>query len=206
MAVDWCQMGFETCGAAGSSASASTAAAAVRLADDRGQTADELEGVARSTSRSSSSSLPSSQPRSTAETSSATIFGCTVGFQVSPSANSSSWIFSPGRAPMKVIRCRGPAPCRRGGSCSAPGRRSGSARPCRARGLARAADRARLDHERTASGIVMKKRVISASVTVTGPPALDLRRKSGITLPAELRTLPKRTATNFVGTSSRCAV
>ena len=55
----------------------------------------------------------------------------------------------------------------------------------------------------TASGIVMKKRVISASVTVTGPPRSIWRRKSGITLPAELSTLPKRTATNFVGTSSR---
>ncbi len=55
----------------------------------------------------------------------------------------------------------------------------------------------------TASGIVMKKRVISGWVTVTGPPRAIWRRKIGITLPAELSTLPKRTATNFVGTSSR---
>ena len=50
----------------------------------------------------------------------------------------------------------------------------------------------------TASGIVMKKRVISASVTVTGPPRSIWRRKSGITLPVELSTLPKRTATKRV--------
>ena len=45
----------------------------------------------------------------------------------------------------------------------------------------------------TASGIVMKKRVMSGSVTVTGPPASIWRRKIGTTEPEELRTLPKRT-------------
>ena len=45
----------------------------------------------------------------------------------------------------------------------------------------------------TASGIVMKKRVMSGSVTVTGPPASIWRRKIGTTEPDELRTLPKRT-------------
>ena len=49
----------------------------------------------------------------------------------------------------------------------------------------------------------MKKRVISGSVTVTGPPRSIWRRKRGITLPAEPRTLPNRTATKRVGTSSR---
>ena len=47
----------------------------------------------------------------------------------------------------------------------------------------------------------MKNRVISASVTVNGPPRSICRRKSGITEPVELSTLPKRTATNRVDTS-----
>ena len=46
----------------------------------------------------------------------------------------------------------------------------------------------------TASGIVMKKRVMSGSVTVTGPPAAIWRRKIGTTEPEEPSTLPKRTA------------
>ena len=55
----------------------------------------------------------------------------------------------------------------------------------------------------TASGIVMKYRVISGCVTVTGPPFSIWLRKVGITLPDELSTLPKRTATKRVGTSRR---
>ena len=55
----------------------------------------------------------------------------------------------------------------------------------------------------TASGIVMKYRVISGWVTVTGPPRSICLRKIGITLPDELSTLPKRTATNRVATSRR---
>ena len=55
----------------------------------------------------------------------------------------------------------------------------------------------------TASGIVMKKRVISGWVTLTGPPRSIWRRKIGITLPDEPSTLPKRTATKRVGTSVR---
>ncbi len=50
----------------------------------------------------------------------------------------------------------------------------------------------------TASGIVMKKRVISGSVTVTGPPAAIWRRKIGTTEPEEPSTLPKRTAQKAV--------
>ena len=50
----------------------------------------------------------------------------------------------------------------------------------------------------TASGIVMKKRVISGSVTVTGPPAAIWRRKIGTTEPDEPSTLPNRTAVNAV--------
>ena len=50
----------------------------------------------------------------------------------------------------------------------------------------------------TASGIVMKKRVISGSVTVTGPPAAIWRRKIGTTEPEEPSTLPNRTAVNAV--------
>ena len=49
----------------------------------------------------------------------------------------------------------------------------------------------------------MKKRVISGWVTVTGPPRAIWRRKIGITEPEEPSTLPKRTATNRVATSSR---
>ena len=45
----------------------------------------------------------------------------------------------------------------------------------------------------TASGIVMKKRVMRSSVTVTGPPAAIWRRKIGTTEPEEPSTLPKRT-------------
>jgi hypothetical protein len=51
----------------------------------------------------------------------------------------------------------------------------------------------------------MKNRVISGLVTVTGPPRSICRRKSGITEPDEPRTLPKRTATNRVSTSSLSA-
>ncbi len=50
----------------------------------------------------------------------------------------------------------------------------------------------------TASGIVMKYRVISGSVTVTGPPRSIWLRKIGTTLPDEPSTLPKRTETNRV--------
>ena len=50
----------------------------------------------------------------------------------------------------------------------------------------------------TASGIVIKKRIISGWVTVTGPPSRICSLKSGITEPLEPRTLPKRTATNLV--------
>ena len=56
----------------------------------------------------------------------------------------------------------------------------------------------------TASGIVMKYRVISADVTVTGPPFSICFRNVGMTLPDELSTLPKRTATKRVWTSRRC--
>ena len=55
----------------------------------------------------------------------------------------------------------------------------------------------------TASGIVMKKRVISGCVTVTGPPRAICLRKIGITLPDEPSTLPKRTPQNLVVVSSR---
>jgi hypothetical protein len=85
-----------------------------------------------STSRSSSSSFSSSHARSTGETSRATIFGCAVGFQVSPSANSSSWIFSPGRAPMNEIATS----------------TSGWLAHVEHEDAAAAADRAGLDHER----------------------------------------------------------
>ena len=50
----------------------------------------------------------------------------------------------------------------------------------------------------TASGIVMKNRVIAGSVTVTGPPAAIWRRKIGTTEPEDPSTLPKRTLANCV--------
>ncbi len=50
----------------------------------------------------------------------------------------------------------------------------------------------------TASGTVMKYRVMRGSVTVTGPPAAIWRRKIGTTEPEEPRTLPKRTVAYFV--------
>ena len=49
----------------------------------------------------------------------------------------------------------------------------------------------------------MKNRVISACVTVTGPPRAICLRKIGITLPEEPRTFPKRTPQNLVVVSSR---
>ena len=56
----------------------------------------------------------------------------------------------------------------------------------------------------TASGIVMKNRVISGCVTVTGPPRAICLRKIGMTLPDEPRTFPNRTPQNFVVASSLC--
>ena len=50
----------------------------------------------------------------------------------------------------------------------------------------------------TASGIVMKYRLIRGSVTVTGPPAAIWRRKIGTTEPEEPSTLPKRTVAYLV--------
>ena len=50
----------------------------------------------------------------------------------------------------------------------------------------------------TASGMVMKYRMMSGCVTVTGPPSAICFLKSGITEPFEPSTLPKRTATNSV--------
>ena len=50
----------------------------------------------------------------------------------------------------------------------------------------------------TASGIVMKKRDISAWVTVTGPPRSIWRWKIGSTEPELPRTLPNRTAAKRV--------
>ena len=52
-----------------------------------------------------------------------------------------------------------------------------------------------------ASGMVMKKRVMSGWVTVTGPPLAICSRKRGITEPFEPRTFPKRVVTNFVAPS-----
>ena len=50
----------------------------------------------------------------------------------------------------------------------------------------------------TASGIVIKYRIISGWVTVTGPPSSICFLKSGMTLPLLPSTLPNRTATNSV--------
>ena len=52
--------------------------------------------------------------------------------------------------------------------------------------------------KRHASGIVMKKRVILGSVTVTGPPCSICFRKYGITLPLLPNTFPNRVVTNRV--------
>ncbi|CAB4721303.1 unannotated protein [freshwater metagenome] len=47
----------------------------------------------------------------------------------------------------------------------------------------------------TASDTVMKKRVTSSSVTVSGPPARNCASKISSTDPRDPRTLPKRTET-----------
>ena len=49
-----------------------------------------------------------------------------------------------------------------------------------------------------ASGIIMKKRVMSGWVTVTGPPRRICSSNVGTTLPLLPSTLPKRTMTNVV--------
>ena len=49
-----------------------------------------------------------------------------------------------------------------------------------------------------ASGMVMKYRVTSGWVTVSGPPLAICERNSGTTLPLEPSTLPKRTIVNRV--------
>ena len=72
---------------------------------------------------------------------------------------------------------------RRGGSSAAPDRRSSPARPCRARRSCRATPRHRpappsprlRSTSSTASRTVMKKRVTSGWVTVSGPPAASWR-------------------------------
>ena len=51
---------------------------------------------------------------------------------------------------------------------------------------------------RDASGMVMKKRSMSGWVTVRGPPAAIWRWNTGMTLPFEPSTLPKRTAEKMV--------
>lgn len=51
---------------------------------------------------------------------------------------------------------------------------------------------------RQASGIAIKMRVISGSVTVTGSPFAICSRKRSITEPFEPSTFPKRVVTNFV--------
>ena len=126
------------------------------------------------------------------------IFGCEVGPTASPSFQSSSCSFSPAREPTNSI-----------GICSSV--RPESSIICRARsriftGLPMSSTytwpRPPIAPAWTtsdaASGIVMKKRVISGCVTVTGPPRSIWRRKIGITEPDEPSTLPKRTATNRV--------
>ena len=50
----------------------------------------------------------------------------------------------------------------------------------------------------TASGMVMKYRVTSGWVKVTGPPFSICRRKSGMTLPLLSSTFPKRVMTHFM--------
>ena len=57
----------------------------------------------------------------------------------------------------------------------------------------------------TASGIVMKYRVIRSSVTVTGPPDAIWRRKIGTTDPDDPSTLPKRTTVKRVAGKRCCA-
>ncbi len=52
-----------------------------------------------------------------------------------------------------------------------------------------------------ASGMVMKYRIIFGSVTVTGPPLLIWLLNNGTTEPEEPRTLPKRTIVNRVPVS-----
>ena len=51
----------------------------------------------------------------------------------------------------------------------------------------------------TARSVVITKRVIVGSVTVTGPPAATWRANSSSAEPREPRTLPKRTLAKVVG-------
>ncbi len=132
------------------------------------------------------------------------IFGCGVEPTVSPSPHSSSCSFSPGRTPMNSIAMSRPGSLPesrimfRASSTIETGSPMSSTNTCPERPIEPA-----WTTSETASGIVMKKRVISGWVTPTGPPRSIWRRKIGITLPDEPSTLPKRTATNRVGTSFR---
>src|SRR6478736_2590919 len=164
--------------------------------------------------RSSSASWSSSQSGSTGGLLSRRIFGCDVSPTDSSSLQSSSFRFSPGFEPVNTMRTsradvvgssgrRGSLPDRRIMFCARSMIRTGS--PMSSTNTwPRPPIAPACTTSETASGIVMKYRVISGWVTVTGPPRSICLRKIGITLPDELRTLPKRTATKRVATSRRC--
>ncbi|KAF5048284.1 hypothetical protein DSECCO2_451650 [anaerobic digester metagenome] len=126
------------------------------------------------------------------------IFSCPVSSTSSPAVISSSKSFSPGRRPVNLISISaGSLPERTIKSRAKSAMRTGlpifSTKISPPRPWAPA-----WTMSWAASGMVMKYRVTSGWVTVTGPPRSIWSRKRGMTEPDEPRTLPKRTAINKV--------
>jgi hypothetical protein len=123
------------------------------------------------TRRSSSASPSSSQAASIGGRVTARIFGCVDAPTVSPSPQSSSCSFSPGRTPVNSIAMSlsGSLPDRRIMFRARSTIETGSPMSSTNTWPLRPIEPAWTISE-TASGIVMKNRVISGCVTPTGPP------------------------------------
>ena len=125
--------------------------------------------------------------------------GWMVGSMSSPSTRSSSNSFSPGLTPVKIMSMSSPGlkPLSviiwRARSTILTGSPMSSRNICPPSPVAAACKT-----NCAASEMVMKYRVISGWVTFTGPPSAICLRKVGTTEPDEPRTLPNRTALNFV--------
>ena len=127
------------------------------------------------------------------------IFSCAVFCNPSSAIRSSSYNFSPGRSPVYsiLISSSGLSPDNFIKFRARSSIRIGS--PISSTKISPPLAYAPACNTRdTASGIVIKYRIIFLSVTVTGPPSSICFRNRGITLPLLPNTFPKRTATNSV--------
>ena len=169
-------------------------------------------GAARASPRSRRSSAPAPRSRRCAAPRGAAP-GCAVGTGDSAAWNSSSCSFSPGRSPMNSIAMslsgRSPARriiCRARSTILTGSPMSSTKILPRASASSAAGDGAEASStSSTASRTVMKNRLTSGWVTVSGPPAASWRVNSGTTEPVEPSTLPNRTVTNRVPASPRAA-